>query len=129
MTAELGNVSPFIVVPGTWTAAEIEYWARMLLFAKGQNGGHNCIAAEVIVTDKAWPQREEFLSKVKELMKETPSKWCYYPASDRGEMREMGEMGEDWGDDGGYDGGEDGGDGDGGGDRPSRTLRSNPPYP
>lgn len=28
---------------------------------KLHNIGHNCLAAEVLVTDAAWPQREQFL--------------------------------------------------------------------
>lgn len=74
VTAELGNVTPYIVVPGQWSRGEMEYWAKMLVFAKGQNAGHNCIAAEVVVTDRGWAQREEFLGVLREAFSQTTNR-------------------------------------------------------
>jgi acyl-CoA reductase-like NAD-dependent aldehyde dehydrogenase len=43
-TTELGNVTPFIIHPGTWTSSEIKYQARKIVTAKLNNNGFNCIA-------------------------------------------------------------------------------------
>lgn len=74
VTAELGNVTPMVIVPGDWTEAEMEYWAEMVVFAKYQNAGHNCAAAEVLVTDRSWPLRTRFLAKVKAAFQRYPSR-------------------------------------------------------
>lgn len=47
VTAELGNVTPYIIVPGQWSQADIEYHATSVASGLAQNAGHNCIAAEV----------------------------------------------------------------------------------
>ena len=50
VTAELGNVSPVIVVPGTWTIAELQYQAEHVATMLVNNAGFNCLAARVVVT-------------------------------------------------------------------------------
>ncbi len=50
ITAELGNVTPYIVVPGgdvAWSQSDIEYHASTVATALAHNAGHNCIALEV----------------------------------------------------------------------------------
>ena len=44
ITSELGNVSPTIVVPGPWSAADFRYQAEQIVTQKMHNGGFNCIA-------------------------------------------------------------------------------------
>ena len=39
--------SPFVVMPGAWTAKEIANAARHIAVAKKTNGGSNCLAAQV----------------------------------------------------------------------------------
>ena len=65
VAAELGCVTPCIVVPGRWTQRDLEYHADNIVSAKTHNCGHNCLAAEVIVTAKDWPQREAFLDALR----------------------------------------------------------------
>ena len=60
VTAELGCVTPYIIVPAKWTQADMEYYASEIVAGLVNNAGHNCTKVEVIVTDAAWPQREEF---------------------------------------------------------------------
>ncbi len=61
VTAELGNVSPVIVVPGTWTIAELQYQAEHVATMLVNNAGFNCLATRVVVTHAGWSQRDAFL--------------------------------------------------------------------
>jgi hypothetical protein len=80
-TAELGCVTPVIVVPGPWSERDIRFQARHVASMVTQNASHNCNAAKVIVTARGWLQREAFLDAVhEELRKATPRK-AYYPGS------------------------------------------------
>jgi hypothetical protein len=47
VTAELGNITPYIIVPGPWSERDIEYHATNVASGLAQNTGHNCISAEV----------------------------------------------------------------------------------
>ena len=61
VTGELGCTTPYVVVPGAWSRSDLEYHARGIATGKTHNAGHNCLAAELIVTAADWPQRDEFL--------------------------------------------------------------------
>lgn len=54
-----------------------------MLHAKAGNSGHNCLAAELIVTCRQWPQREAFLAELRRLMSSTPQRCHYYPGTFR----------------------------------------------
>ena len=45
VTAELGNVSPVIVVPGKWSIGELRYQAEHVATMLVNNAGFNCISA------------------------------------------------------------------------------------
>ena len=48
VTAELGNVTPYIVVPGgNWSQADMDYHVSNLVAGKAHNCGHACIGLEV----------------------------------------------------------------------------------
>jgi len=81
ISAELGGVSPFIVVPGKWSARDIRYQAEHLVSQKLNNSGFNCIAAQVLVLPKAWKQKERFLDAVRDAMARFPGRDAYYPGS------------------------------------------------
>src|SRR5882724_255370 len=84
VTAELGNVSPVIVVPGPWSEGDLAYHAENLVTMLTNNAGFNCNATRVIVTDAGWSQRESLLGKVKEILARVPTRKAYYPgAADR----------------------------------------------
>jgi acyl-CoA reductase-like NAD-dependent aldehyde dehydrogenase len=83
-SAELGCVTPVLVVPGPWSASDMEFQARQVAGMVAQNASFNCNAAKVLVTGKGWLQRETFLAKVRAALKRTPSRKAYYPgAQDR----------------------------------------------
>jgi hypothetical protein len=81
VTAELGNVSPVVVVPGTWTGAELLYQAEHVASMLVNNAGFNCITARVLVTHAAWPQREAFLGALTRVLATIPTRRAYYPGA------------------------------------------------
>jgi acyl-CoA reductase-like NAD-dependent aldehyde dehydrogenase len=82
-TAELGCVTPVLVVPGNWTAAELDFQARHVAGMVAQNGSFNCNAAKVLVVAKGWPQRQAFLEKVEGHLRQTASRKAYYPGAQK----------------------------------------------
>lgn len=79
ISAELGGVSPFIVVPGKWSKKDIRYQAEHLVSQKLNNSGFNCIAAQVLVLPEIWGQKEAFLDEVRAVMSEFIGRDVYYP--------------------------------------------------
>ena len=65
ITAELGGVSPVIVVPGEWTEADLQFHAEHIVTMRLYNSGHNCIAGQVVILSADWPQREAFLKALR----------------------------------------------------------------
>ncbi len=51
ITAELGGVSPIIIVPGVWTDADLQFQAEHVATMRLQNSGHNCIAGQVVLAE------------------------------------------------------------------------------
>ena len=70
VTAELGNVSPVVIVPGRWSTAELLYQAEHVATMLVNNAGFNCVSARVVVTHAAWPQREAFLGALTQTLNE-----------------------------------------------------------
>ncbi len=81
ITCELGNVSPVVIVPGEWTAAEIDYQARHVATMLANNAGFNCLSPRVIVTSRHWAQREEFLGALERVFAALPTRLAYYPGA------------------------------------------------
>lgn len=81
ITAELGGVSPIIVVPGEWTDADLRYQAEHIVTMRLQNCGHNCIAGQVVILSSDWPQREDFLAALRHAYAKAPERPIWYPGS------------------------------------------------
>ena len=82
MTAELGGVSPTIVLPGVWNKADIEFQANHVATQRLHNNGYNCVAAQVVVLPKRWAQREEFIAAIRKAVNDAPARAASYPGSD-----------------------------------------------
>lgn len=80
-TAELGNVSPVIVVPGPWDEGDVEYHADNLATMVSNNAGFNCNAGRVIVQHASWDRRQPLLAAVRNILRETPVRRAYYPGA------------------------------------------------
>ncbi|MET0303596.1 MAG: aldehyde dehydrogenase family protein [Microbacteriaceae bacterium] len=82
ITAELGGVSPIIIVPGEWSDADLKYHAEHVVTMRLQNSGHNCIAGQVVILSASWPQREAFLAQLRTAYAAAPQRPVWYPRSD-----------------------------------------------
>ena len=91
ITSELGGISPMIVVPGPWTKADIIYQAKNIVTAKLHNGGHNCVASQVLILPESWEQSGALLKKVEEIMTKVPYRPAYYPGT-QGRQQQMMEV-------------------------------------
>jgi len=79
VTAELGSVSPYIIVPGPWTPAEIQAQAVALATWAVYNHGCLCASPRVLVQQRQWPLRESFLRELGMVFTKTPLRPARYP--------------------------------------------------
>ena len=80
-TAELGNLTPVIVVPGRWTDADIAYQADNLASMLTNNAGFNCTTPRVVITPAGWGLRHRFLNGVRARLAATRLRPAYYPGA------------------------------------------------
>ncbi|MCR9201592.1 MAG: aldehyde dehydrogenase family protein [Planctomycetaceae bacterium] len=84
ITGELGNVTPWIVVPGEYSLRQLRSQAEHIAASITNNASFNCLATKVIVTSRTWRQREQFLDLIGQFLSATPTRPAYYPgAADR----------------------------------------------
>ena len=81
VTSELGNVTPWIIVPGAYSARQLEAQAEHVAASIVNNASFNCIATKVIVTWKAWPEREKFLELLRGVLARVADRNAYYPGA------------------------------------------------
>ena len=81
ITSELGNVTPWIVVPGQYSTRQLDSQAQHMAASITNNASFNCLATKVIVTWQGWPQRDEFLQRVQHHLSQTPVRPAYYPGA------------------------------------------------
>ncbi|HJN72556.1 MAG TPA: aldehyde dehydrogenase family protein [Myxococcota bacterium] len=80
-SAELGCVTPVLVVPGPWSDADLEFQAKSVAGMVTQNGSFNCNAAKVVVLARGWDKRESFLQHLRTALSESPPRKAYYPGA------------------------------------------------
>lgn len=80
-SAELGCVTPLIIVPGKWKSQELAYQARHLVSLMVFNGGYNCISPQVVVLAKSWPQKQALLKAVRAELARHSRRDDHYPGS------------------------------------------------
>lgn len=81
MQAELGSVSPIIVVPSQWSEKDIALQAELIASWMVSNGAFNCLTPRVLITHKEWPQRETFLQAVRQVLSKVPTVNAFYPGA------------------------------------------------
>jgi aldehyde dehydrogenase (NAD(P)+) len=89
ITAELGNVSPTIVVPGPWTDADFRFQAEQIVTQKLHNDGFNCVASQVVVLPQDWDGTPKLIAQIEAVMREAPARPAYYPGVDE-RMQRLG---------------------------------------
>lgn len=82
ITAELGGVSPIIVVPGEWSEADLRFQAEHIVTMRLQNCGHNCIAGQVVILSSEWPQADQFRRALRRAYALAPERPVWYPRSE-----------------------------------------------
>ncbi|MDG2130699.1 MAG: aldehyde dehydrogenase family protein [Fuerstiella sp.] len=81
VTSELGNVTPWIIVPGDYKESQLRSQAQHVAASITNNSSFNCLATKVIVTWKNWPQRDIFLDLLRHYLSATPVRPGYYPGA------------------------------------------------
>ncbi len=81
ITSELGNVSPWIVVPGKYSEKQLQFQAENIAASIMNNASFHCLATKVIITAAHWKQREQFLSMIEQFLAKSPRRFAYYPGA------------------------------------------------
>jgi len=81
ITCELGGVTPWIVVPGRYSDAQLRYQADLLAASIVNNTSFNCIATKCVVTCRAWEQRAAFLDMISRRLATWPARPGWYPGA------------------------------------------------
>lgn len=81
ITAELGNISPVIVVPGPWDESDIKAQAAKLGSWLSVNAGYGCLTPRLIINWKQWDQREEFTGSIVDFLSQIQTRKAYYPGT------------------------------------------------
>ncbi len=80
-SAELGNLTPIIVVPGRWSNRDLDVHAENIATMLTNNAGFNCTTSRVIVTAHDWPQRGALLDRIRRRLGQLPPRLAYYPGA------------------------------------------------
>lgn len=81
ITAQLGNVSPVLIVPGPYLDRQLAAHAEWLAGAMVQNAGCNRTTPRLIVTALGWPQRAAFLRYLEDALSRAPLRIPFYPGA------------------------------------------------
>lgn len=81
-SAELGNVTPVIVVPGPWKLADFRYHADNTATMLTNNAGFNCAAVRMLVNHAGWPGREDLLDALRRHLRAIGPRVAYYPGAE-----------------------------------------------
>lgn len=83
-TTELGNVTPVLIMPARYSSGQLRYHAENVATMLVNNASFNCVAAQLLVTWRHWPQRVRFLDLLDAVLTRVPRRDPYYPgATDR----------------------------------------------
>ena len=81
VSCELGNVTPWIVVPGKYSDKALAFQADQLAASIANNSSCNCIATKTILTCRQWDQRERFLGLIQKRLASLPARPAWYPGA------------------------------------------------
>ncbi|MCY2994614.1 MAG: aldehyde dehydrogenase [Planctomycetota bacterium] len=81
ITSELGNVSPWIFLPGEYSRRQLSFQAENVAASVVNNVSFNCAATKVLLTWKRWPLRSQFLDLIDAVFARTPKRLSYYPGA------------------------------------------------
>jgi Aldehyde dehydrogenase family len=81
VTGELGNVSPVLVVPGSYSDKQLSYQAEDVAAGLTFNAAYDCNANKVLVLPKGWSQRNAFLDALEQALAKAVPRKAYYPGA------------------------------------------------
>ena len=82
VTAELGNVSPILVVPGPYGDRDLAFQAESIAGSVISNASFNCNSGKVLVSPAGWPARSALLGAVERALAGAPIRNAYYPGAE-----------------------------------------------
>ena len=82
ISAELGNVTPIIIVPGSYTDKEIRFQSEQIATAFTMNASFMCCSAKVLVMPKNWDGATKFIKALQAVCAEIPLRAAYYPGAE-----------------------------------------------
>lgn len=83
ITAELGNVTPVIVVPGPWSERDIRFHAENIATQVVNNCGFNCLSSRVLVMHEGWAETPALLAAIQENLAAAAPRPAYYPGAEK----------------------------------------------
>jgi len=81
VSAELGCVTPMLLVPGRWSTADLDAKAAEVVASVAHNASCNCLATKVLVLSARWAQKDAFLDVLKRKLTATAARCAFYPGS------------------------------------------------
>lgn len=78
-TAELGNITPVIIVPGPWSNGDLKAQAVELASWHVANSAFNCMTPRMIIQHNDWPHREAFIRALENVLAGEETRKAYYP--------------------------------------------------
>ena len=81
ISCELGNVTPWFVVPGNYSDFAISRQADAIAGSIINNTSFNCIATKLVVTCRGWDGREKLLAAIRQRLDAAPRRAAWFPGS------------------------------------------------
>jgi acyl-CoA reductase-like NAD-dependent aldehyde dehydrogenase len=82
VTAELGSVSPVLVVPGPYSERELAFQAESIAGAMAMNASFLCNSPKMLITPKGWSGRGPLLAALERALALAPVRRAYYPGAE-----------------------------------------------
>jgi hypothetical protein len=80
-SAELGSISPVIIVPGPWTEKDIKNQSARLASWLVPNSGCYCLSPRMIIQMKNWEHRRALNRGIADFLATIKTRKAYYPGS------------------------------------------------
>lgn len=80
-SAELGNISPVIIVPGPWSENDFQAQAKKLATWLVSNASCNCLTPRVMIQWAGWQGRDELNNAIGEQLSNMDTRYAFYPGA------------------------------------------------
>jgi hypothetical protein len=80
-TAELGNITPVIVIPGEWSEDDIKTQGAKIATWLVYNAGFACPAPRLVIQQESWPHREALNQAIAESLAQVEPRSAFYPGA------------------------------------------------